>query len=122
MGMMDKGFAKIAERAQAFIGDGETVEFACVAFGRHPILLAGGLLGALFGKPRVFAVTDQTVRLLKDESKLKATDLKEELASMPLDQVPELKGLNAKIEFPNGELVYVNRILFGRVNEALGRN
>jgi len=80
---------------------------AIVTFGRHPALLAGGLLGALFGKPRLLVITDQSVKLLKDTGKVKS-NISEELASVPVDaDLGELKGLNGKLTFPNGELAYV---------------
>ncbi len=120
MGVMDKGFERQAAKAQEFIGDGETVKLAMVVFGRHPMLLAGGVLGALFGKPRMFVVTDRALRLLKDSGKVKS-NIDEELASAPLDtDLGELSGLNAKYVFPNGEVAYIPKLLFGRVREARG--
>ena len=32
----------------------------------------------------------------------------------------ELKGLNGKYTFPNGELAYVSKLYFGRIKEARG--
>ena len=47
MSMIDKAIANLTPVAQEFIGDGEKVEFAYVGFGAHPMILMGGLLGAL---------------------------------------------------------------------------
>ena len=120
MGIMDKGFERQAQKAQDFFGDSEEVRVSMLVFGRHPALLAGGLLGALLGKPRPLVVTDQSVKLLKDSGKVKS-NISEELASVPLDtDLGELKGLNGKYTFPNGELAYVSKLYFGRINEARG--
>ena len=120
MGVMDKGFERQAAKAQEFIGDGETVKLAILVFGRNPILLAGGVLGALFGKPRMFVVTDKALRLLKDSGKVKS-NIDQEIASAPLDaDLGELKGLNGKYVFPNGEVAYIPKLLFGRVRDARG--
>lgn len=68
MGMSDNIVEKMIGRYQGtFIGDTATVQYAGAGFGRHPILLAGGLLGALFGKPRVLVVTDKAVHLVKQK-------------------------------------------------------
>lgn len=120
MGLIDKGYEQQAKRAQAFVGDSEEVRMAMLSFGRHPALLAGGLLGALIGKPRLLVITDKSVKLLKDTGKIKS-NISEELASVPLDtDLGELKGLNGKYTFPNGELAYVSKLYFGRINEARG--
>lgn len=111
---------RMASKAQDFVGDSEEVRLAMLTFGRHPILLAGGLLGALFGKPRLLVITDRSVKLLKDTGKMKS-NISEELASAPLDaDLGELKGLNGKYTFPNGELSYISKLYFGRINEARG--
>ncbi len=120
MGLIDKGLERLTKKSQDFIGDSEEVRLAIVTFGRHPALLAGGLLGALFGKPRLLVITDQSVKLLKDTGKVKS-NISEELASVPVDaDLGELNGLNGKFTFPNGELAYVSKLYFGRVNEARG--
>lgn len=120
MGMIDKGLERQAAKAQEYLGDAEQVQLAMVVFGRHPMLLAGGLLGALLGKPRLLVVTDKSVKLLKDSGALKS-NISEELATAPLDaDLGELSGLNAKYEFPNGEVGYITKMFFGRVKEARG--
>ena len=93
-----------------------------LGMGRNPYLTGGGLLGFLLGKWRGLVVTDQSVKLLAcGSSASPAKGFSGELASVPLGtDIGALKGMNAKLVFPNGEKVYVSKIHFGRVREALG--
>lgn len=116
--VLDRSLERLAARAQGLVGDPEEVRFALLAFGRHSLLI-DALYGA-FGKPRLLVVTDQTVKLFKGNGQVKG-NISEELASPGLEaDLGELKGRNAKFVFPNGEVVYIPKAYFTRINEALG--
>lgn len=121
MGMMDKQVEKLNAVAQECVGSGEQVRVTVLGMGRNPYLTGGGLLGFLLGKWRGLVVTDQSVKLLACGSNASpAKGFSGEIASVPRGtDVGALKGMNAKLVFPNGEKVYVSKIHFGRVREAL---
>jgi hypothetical protein len=121
MGMMDKQIEKLNASAQQFLGPGEQARVTILGMGRNPYLTAGGLLGVLLGKWRGLVVTDQSVKLLSCASNMSpGKGFATEIASVPRGtDIGELKGINAKLVFPNGEKVYVSKIHFARIREAL---
>lgn len=117
MGMSDKIVEKMITRYQnSFIGQTETVQYAAAGFGRHPILLAGGLLGALFGKPRVIVVTDTAVHLVKQK---KADNLTPDDVIGTYPRQIELT--NSFITFNKimlgDEVIYLSKVVTGRLKE-----
>lgn len=108
MGIGDKVVQKQVARIQdTFIGETDTVQYAITGFGRHPIVLAGGLLGALFGKPRYLVVTDKASYLL---SAKKSTNLTAEhvIGRYPRDlDLSGFSGLYPKLRFDDGEAIYI---------------
>lgn len=108
MGLADSVVQKQVARIQdTFIGETDTVQYAITGWGRHPIVLAGGLLGALFGKARYLVVTDKAAYLLAAK---KATNLTAEhvIGTYPRDlDLSGFSGLYPKIRFDDGEVVYV---------------
>lgn len=120
MGMADTRLGKLTEAAQEHLSS-ENVALAIPGFGRNPWLWAGlGLIGASLAKPRSLIVTDQMLRLLKTGS-IKASNYGEELASAPVGTpLGELDGMYGKLEFPNGELVYIPKVFFSQTRTALG--
>lgn len=108
MGFADTVVQKQVARIQeTFIGATDTVQYAITGFGRHPIVLAGGLLGAFFGKPRYLVITDKAAYLLAAK---KSTKLGPEhvIGTYPraLD-LSSCSGLYPKVRFDDGEVVYV---------------
>ncbi len=109
MGMSDNMIDKMIKRYQdTFIGETETVQYAAAGFGRNPILLAGGLLGALLGKPRVIVVTDTAIHLVKQK---KADDL------TPDDVI----GTYPRQVEMSSTLVSINKIVLGESELRVGR-
>jgi hypothetical protein len=121
MGLMDKQVEKLNEKAQELVGPGEQVHTTIVGMGRNPYLTGGGLLGFFLGKWRGLVVTDHSVKLLSCVSTANPSKgFTTEIASVPRGtDIGALKGINAKLTFPNGEKVYVSRVHFGRLRDAL---
>jgi hypothetical protein len=119
--MLDKQIERLNTVAQECVGPSERVVVTVLGMGRNPYLTGGGLLGFLLGKWRGLVVTDQSVKLLACGSNASpGKAFSGEIASVPRGtSVEELKGINAKLVFPNGEKVYVSKVHFGRVRDAL---
>jgi hypothetical protein len=117
MGMSDKLVEKmIARYEDTFIGETEKVQYAGAGFGRHPVLLAGGLLGALFGKPRVLVVTDKSAHLVKQK---KAANLTPDdvIGTYPRKiEVTNSFVTFVKIELGD-EVIYLSKVLAGPLRE-----
>lgn len=117
MGMSDNMVEKMIKRYQdTFIGETETVEYAGAGFGRNPILLAGGLLGALLGKPRVIVVTDAAVYLVKQK---KADDLTPDDVIGTYPRQVELSSTLMSINkiVLGDEVIYLSKLITGRLKE-----
>ena len=109
MGVSDKVVEKTAARVQAtFVGEAATVEYAIMGFGRHPLVLAGGLLGALFGKPRFLVVTDKATHLIGGKAKLENITPDDVLGTYPRSvDLGSFTGMFPKLAFDDGQVVYV---------------
>ncbi len=117
MGMSDNMIDKMVKRYQGtFIGETETVQYAAAGFGRNPILLAGGLLGALLGKPRVIVVTDTAVHLVKQK---KADDLTPDDVIGTYPRQVEMSSMLLSINkiVLGEEVIYVSKAFTGRLKE-----
>ncbi len=117
MGMSDNMIEKMVARYQdSFIGETETVQYAAAGFGRHPILLAGGLLGALFGNQRVIVVTDTAVHLVKQK---KADDLTPEDVIGTYPRQVEMSSTMVSINkiVLGDDVIYVSKAFTGRLKE-----
>ncbi len=111
MGISDKVIQKTTESyQQSFIGETETVQYAVGGFGRHPVLLAGGLLGALFGQPRTLVVTDKAVHLTK-QKKADALTPEDVIGTYPRQLNVESSMVTfTKIEL-GSEKIYISKVL-----------
>jgi hypothetical protein len=109
MGISDSVVQKTVRGLQeSFLGQTDTVQYAISGFGRHPIVLAGGLLGALFGKARYFAVTDRATYLIAGGKGIKNVSPEHVIGTYPRDlDLSGFTGLYPKLEFPDGEKIYI---------------
>lgn len=122
MGIADKSVAQLTEATQEFLGSGETVQVALNGFGRHPMLSAG-LLGFLFGKPRILVATDTNIKLLEVDSgrswiKVRPRSILGTYPRATLIGPP--KGLSHRVVFPDGQKIHLHRILFDHIRRIDG--
>lgn len=122
MGIGDKVVQKQVERMQeSFIGETDTVQYAISGFGRHPVVLAGGLLGALFGKPRYLVVTDKATYLVSGMKSVKKITAEHLIGTYPRElDLSGFKGLYPKLTFDDGEAMYIPKPYDKPLRELFG--
>jgi hypothetical protein len=122
MEFADRSVAQLTEATQDFVGSAETVEVALNGFGRHPMLSAG-FLGFFFGNPRILTATDKSIKLLDVDAGTSWGKVrpKSALGSYPRDtKLGPPKGVSHKIVLPDGQKIYLHRILFDHVRRIDG--
>ncbi len=122
MSIAQRSVAELTEVTQEFVGSDAHVEVALMVYGRNP-LVSAGFLGWLFGKPRIFAATDDDLRLYEAETGPRGGTV---LPGRPLGTYPRdtkigpPKGVHYKVKLPDGQKMYIHRLHFDHVRRIDG--
>jgi hypothetical protein len=120
MGIADRAVEELTSATQEFVGSGKDVEVALNGSGRN-LWLVSGLLGFVFGRPRILAATMSDLQLLgvgtgKSWVRVTPTSV---IATYPRDTTvgPPKGVLSHKVRFPDGQKIYLHRMHFDRIRQ-----
>jgi hypothetical protein len=99
---------KLIERVQPLLDQGETIQQVMPAQQGQPWLMGFGLLGAMFVKPRILAVTDKRI-VLFSAGRMAGTQPKEKVAEAPRQTKLAPSGAVWLKTTLAGQTVYVHR-------------
>jgi hypothetical protein len=123
VGLAERALEQVTEATQEFVGRSRVVEVAFNGSARN-LWLASGVLGLLFGRPRILAVTDTDLQLLDvatGKSWVRVRP-KSVLATYPRSTTlgPPKGLLSHKVRLPDGQRIYLHRMYFDQIRRVDG--